>query len=505
MLAFERTSARDDDLRPVSLLAEHRDFGARLATFDATARDDPSCGEGLVRPQHVGELHVQPAAHIETTAEVPTQKLGDARERHAAADHRIPEAELLRGGLVVVIVPAAVEELVAHRFGERLAELDRQRLPGRLLSLPRAFLARRISQRDLAAGLLRQEALMMDAARDQVPGLVPHPHLLRDDLAIAPSVAIGHPRAAAQNLSNACRPMDLPFLTEPQVAEEVVEVPALELAVRLLIDDHRSHRSAERRGRRVPRVRLVEALHVVLDHLVGDRELERAEIFARVHVRRDHECDPPGANPEYATALCYSGGTQTVPNLSGRNVMSEPRFTTLTPETMTADQKRVADAIQSGPRGAGLRGPFNALLRSPELCDLVQRVGAYVRYATSIPQRVNELAIIMAGRKWTAQYEFYAHRRLALEAGLSPAIADAIAANQRPASMAKDEETVYDFVSELLATGSVSDPTFKRVNDTFGERGVVDLVGAVGYYSLVSMTLNVAQVPLPAGVAPPLK
>ena len=130
--------------------------------------------------------------------------------------------------------------------------------------------------------------------------------------------------------------------------------------------------------------------------------------------------------------------------------MSEPRFTTLTPETMTADQKRVADAIQSGPRGAGLRGPFNALLRSPDLCDLVQRVGAFVRFGTSIPQRLNEMAIIMAGRKWTAQYEFYAHRRLALEAGLSPAIADAIAANQRPASMAKDEETVYDFVSELL-------------------------------------------------------
>src|SRR5438445_10005841 len=107
--------------------------------------------------------------------------------------------------------------------------------------------------------------------------------------------------------------------------------------------------------------------------------------------------------------------------------MSEPRFTTLTPETMTADQKRVADAIQSGPRGAGLRSPFNALLRSPELCDLVQRLGAFVRFGTSIP----------------------------------------------------------------LATGSVSDPTFQRVNDTFGERGVVDLVGTVGYYSLVSMTLNV--------------
>ena len=182
--------------------------------------------------------------------------------------------------------------------------------------------------------------------------------------------------------------------------------------------------------------------------------------------------------------------------------MTEGRFSTLTPETMTADQKRVVEAIQSGPRGAGLRGPFNALLRSPELCDLVQRVGAFVRFKSSIPPKLNEMAIIMAGRKWGAQYEFYAHRRLALEAGLSASIADAIATHQRPTNMDKDEETVYDFVAELLATGHVSDAAFKRVKDAFGERGVVDLVGAVGYYSLVSMTLNVAKVPLPDGVEP---
>ena len=185
--------------------------------------------------------------------------------------------------------------------------------------------------------------------------------------------------------------------------------------------------------------------------------------------------------------------------------MSETRFTTLTPETMTAEQKRVADAIQAGPRGAGLRGPFNALLRSPELCDLVQRVGAYVRFGSSIPPRLNELAIIMAGRKWTAQYEFYAHRRLAIEAGLKPEIADAVAKNERPAGMAADETMIYDFVTDLLTTGQVSDANYTRVKDAFGERGVVDLVGAVGYYSLVSMTLNVARVPLPDGVAPLLK
>ena len=93
---------------------------------------------------------------------------------------------------------------------------------------------------------------------------------------------------------------------------------------------------------------------------------------------------------------------------------------------------------------------------------------------------------------------------LAIDAGLKPAVADAIAANQRPAGMDADETTVYDFVSELLATGHVSDASFERAKKAFGERGIVDLVGAVGYYSLVSMTLNVGRVPLPDGVAPPL-
>src|SRR5471032_1539945 len=118
--------------------------------------------------------------------------------------------------------------------------------------------------------------------------------------------------------------------------------------------------------------------------------------------------------------------------------MPENRFPQLTPEQMTDEQRSVVDAIQSGPRGAGLRGPFNALLRSPDLCDLVQRVGAYVRYSTSIPAQLNEMAIIMAGRKWTAQYEFFTHRKLAIQAGLKAEICDAIAAGTRPAAMQDD-------------------------------------------------------------------
>jgi 4-carboxymuconolactone decarboxylase len=185
--------------------------------------------------------------------------------------------------------------------------------------------------------------------------------------------------------------------------------------------------------------------------------------------------------------------------------MSETRFQPLTPEQMTDEQRAVVDAIQSGPRGAGLRGPFNALLRSPALCDLVQRVGAYVRFASSIPAPLNELAICMAGRKWGAQYEFYAHRKLGIDAGLQPTIVDAIAAGRRPAEMSGDETLVYEFVTDLLSTGAVTDSSYGAVLDRFGERGVMDLVGAVGYYSLVSMVLNVAQVPLPEGEVPPLK
>jgi 4-carboxymuconolactone decarboxylase len=189
----------------------------------------------------------------------------------------------------------------------------------------------------------------------------------------------------------------------------------------------------------------------------------------------------------------------------GEKDMSAGRFPELTPDTMTEEQRRVADAIQSGPRGAGLRGPFNALLRSPDLCDLVQRVGAYVRFGSSIPAPLNELAICMAGRKWSAQYEFYAHRRLAIDAGLPPAILDAVADGRRPESLSADEAIVYNFATELLSTGGVSDTNYQPVIDRFGERGAMDLVGAIGYYSLVSMVLNVAQVQLPPGVTPPLK
>jgi 4-carboxymuconolactone decarboxylase len=186
------------------------------------------------------------------------------------------------------------------------------------------------------------------------------------------------------------------------------------------------------------------------------------------------------------------------------NAQSDPstRFPAIAREKMSDAQRQAYDALVAGPRG-GARGPFNALLRSPDLMDKVQRVGEYVRFRTSIPARLNELAILVTGRAWGAKFEFYAHRILALKAGLSESIADAIARNERPKGMQPDEELVYDFATALHRDHVIDDALFKRAVAAFGEHGVMDLIGVIGYYTLVSMVLNVAEVPLPPGEKSP--
>ena len=180
------------------------------------------------------------------------------------------------------------------------------------------------------------------------------------------------------------------------------------------------------------------------------------------------------------------------------------RFKPLAYAEMSAAQKQMFENLISGER-RGASGPFNVLLRSPEMGDLAQQFGASMRFHSTIPSKLNELAIITTARHWTSQYEWYAHRQAAQRAGLSQGIIDAIAAGRRPAAMAPDEQAVYDFVSELLTTKQVSDATFNAAKEKFGERGVVDLIGVSGYYQLVSMLLNVDRYPLPAGTAPELK
>lgn len=179
------------------------------------------------------------------------------------------------------------------------------------------------------------------------------------------------------------------------------------------------------------------------------------------------------------------------------------RFKPLTYETMTPEQKVLTDHILAGPR-TSMGGPFNALLRSPELGDLAQQLGAYVRFRSSLPRHLNEMAIIMVARVWTAHYEWYAHKQAALTAGLKPTIVSAIADNTRPASMTPDEQALYEFTKELLETKQVSDATFQNAVKAFGEKGVVDLIGVTGYYGIVSALLNVDRYPLPAGVKPEL-
>ena len=180
-----------------------------------------------------------------------------------------------------------------------------------------------------------------------------------------------------------------------------------------------------------------------------------------------------------------------------------PRLAPLDLDKLTPEQKKVADAIVSGPRG-GLRGPFEPWLRSPTLADRAQKLGEYCRFNNSLPNDLSELAICLVGRHFKAQYEFYAHARLARQAGLPAGIVEAIRTRATPPFTRESERIVYDFVTEYLETNRVAQANYKRAVDAFGEQGVVDLVGVCGYYMLVSMTLNVFEVGLPPGEPEPL-
>ena len=159
------------------------------------------------------------------------------------------------------------------------------------------------------------------------------------------------------------------------------------------------------------------------------------------------------------------------------------RFKPLKWDEMTPAQKTMMEHLVSGERrGAG--GPFNVLLRSPEMGDLAQQFGASMRFHSSLPRKLNEMAIIVTARHWTAQYEWNAHRAAAAQAGLKESIIQEIAAGKRPAGMDPDEAIIFDFATELLNTKQVSDSMFKAAKDKFGERGVVDLISVMGYYQI---------------------
>ena len=181
------------------------------------------------------------------------------------------------------------------------------------------------------------------------------------------------------------------------------------------------------------------------------------------------------------------------------------RFQPLPEHAMTPVQRKAVEELARGPRGAfNPHGPNALFLRSPDLMSRTQRVGEYLRYQSSLPRRLNEFAILVTARKWTAQLEWLSHLPLALQAGLDRAVADDLAQGKVPRAMKDDEAAIYRFCTELHETKNVSDASFRAVAERFGEQGVIDLIALTGYYTMLAMVLNVAQQPLPDNAPPPL-
>jgi len=185
--------------------------------------------------------------------------------------------------------------------------------------------------------------------------------------------------------------------------------------------------------------------------------------------------------------------------------MPPPRLPILAEDKLTPAQRILLDSIRSGPRGAGvnIRGPFAVFLHAPAYGGLAQELGGFLRYKTGVSPRLSEFAILCTARLWRAQYEWYAHVPIAEKAGVKPAAIRDIHAGRRPKSAARDELAIYDFVHELYKARRVSDQAYKRVQAALGDAATVELVGILGYYSMISMILNVYRMLPPEGTPLP--
>jgi 4-carboxymuconolactone decarboxylase len=183
---------------------------------------------------------------------------------------------------------------------------------------------------------------------------------------------------------------------------------------------------------------------------------------------------------------------------------AQDRLPPIPPEKQTDAQKKAAVEFRAE-RMQDVFGPFVPLSRSPQLMMDAARMGTYLRFGNTLPRALSELVIILQARRWSQEYEWYVHAADARTAGLSEAIIQAVAEGRRPERMSDDEDIVYEFSRELNDNRAVSDRTYARAVARFGEQGVMDLVGVNGFYSLISMALNVGRTPLPAGVAPALR
>src|SRR6266700_4323189 len=202
-------------------------------------------------------------------------------------------------------------------------------------------------------------------------------------------------------------------------------------------------------------------------------------------------------------AAVYAVLLVATPNISRAEDIT--RFAPLKADELTPPQKAWADAIAVPPRNAKFGNPpFRAYIRSPELAQRLIALADYLRWNSSLPPRLSELAILITAREWTAQYEWFAHYPLALKGGLDPRVADAIADGKRPDAMKDDEAALYDLATALYRDRKVSDPVYKAALEKFGERGIMDIIGIIGYYDLVSMTLITMQAEAPNDSVPPL-
>lgn len=193
---------------------------------------------------------------------------------------------------------------------------------------------------------------------------------------------------------------------------------------------------------------------------------------------------------------------QTVSRLRGNRIETPNNWDKLTPQ-----QKKYVESILSGPR-ADISGPLGVMMVTPELGDLAQKAIAYSRFAgrdgfSSVPPKLNELAILVVAKHWSAEYVWNAHHTAAVRYGITPEVVEAIRTGKRPVAMEKDVEAVYNFASEFIAKREVSDATLQSAKSVLGgDRGVVDLVGTMGLYQISSMMVAMDQTPLPAGTKP---
>jgi 4-carboxymuconolactone decarboxylase len=180
----------------------------------------------------------------------------------------------------------------------------------------------------------------------------------------------------------------------------------------------------------------------------------------------------------------------------------DKRFKQLAFENLTSEQRPLGEAILKV-SSIGLHGPYNPLLRSPKLGQLMYDLLHYLRWNSSLPNRLTEMAILIIGRLWTSNVEWYAHEPIARKAGLSEEIIAALKANKRPAQMQPDESALYDFVTELYTKHKVSDASFAKAKAQFTEQQIVDLTATAGTYVTIAGLLAMAEEPVPAGKQPP--